>query len=226
MTWEIGKSTILTAIGVTQIKAGDNAGALKTADLIPLAGYKARALSDIAQVQARDGDIAGAQKTFVKALKAAGLEKWAAEKSSAQIYIAENQIKSGDIAGALITLDAAQKTAELIQIKDAIYKNSKQEAIAAAQAKIRNFNASPTKPLIQPGVTVLDWVNKLDDSDENNDCPLNTEPFLDLAGYLKALPSDDPWEIFDGLLDAAERIVGAQNVIAGMLKQQAAKGKT
>jgi len=45
---------------------------------------------------------------------------------------------------------------------------------------------------------------------------------LDLPGYLKSLlPSDDPNVVFSGLNDAAKKIVTAQNVIIGMVKQQA-----
>lgn len=88
-------------------------------------------------------------------------------------------------------------------------------------------STSDIRPPIQPVVTVSDWIAKLDDDRsvayfENDRCPLNTAPFLDLANYLKSLsPSDNPRKVFESLEYAAKTIVTAQNVISGILKQQA-----
>lgn len=169
------------------------------------------------------GDMAGAQKTLASAQKVAELiQPENFSKHSIQEAIARSQIEAGDIAG-------AQKSADLIQ--DTASKKRLQEKIAEAQTKTGTTNAptrqstSDTQPPIQPVTTVSDWLNKLDDDDLTHIlCPLNTGPFLDLAGYLKSLPaSDDPEKVFDGLRETAEKIVEAQNVIAGMLKQQAGK---
>jgi hypothetical protein len=141
------------------------------------------------------------------------------EKILTRRYIAIAQAESGDIAG-------AQKTADLLE---GAYLKDVQAEIAKAQAKAGITNApsstrqstSDTKPPIQPVITVSDWLKKLDDDDKGNGCPLNTEPFLDLAGYLKSLPrTDDPQKIFESLHETAKKIVTAQNVITGMLKQQ------
>ncbi len=45
---------------------------------------------------------------------------------------------------------------------------------------------------------------------------------VSLASHLKSLPpSDDPWKVFERLHATADTIISAQNVVAGMLKQQA-----
>lgn len=73
-------------------------------------------------------------------------------------------------------------------------------------------------------VTVSDWLQKLDNGDQSNDCPLNTGPFLDMAVYLKSLsPSSDPQKVFNSLHKTARTIVKAQNVIQQMLRQGAGK---
>jgi hypothetical protein len=168
----------------------------------------------ITHAQLKAGDIASAQKS-VDLIQGAGV------RDEAQNDIALTQIKAGDIAG-------AQATANTIQ--NASWKTSAQSAIAQAQAKNGITNAphstrqstSDIPPPIQPVITASDWLKKLDDDNKSNDCPLNTEPFLDLAGYLKTLPpSDNPQNVFESLRETAEKIVSAQNVITGMLKQQA-----
>ncbi|WP_332776322.1 tetratricopeptide repeat protein [Polaromonas sp.] len=229
------KSAAQWGIAKAQVKAGDIAGAQKTADLIQYAFWKSAAMEEVAKAQAEAGDIAGAQKT-------ADLIQDARQKSWAQFFIARAQAEVGDIAG-------AQKTADLIQGADD--KRRAQSAIAAVQAKAGIANApnstrqsrSDTQPPIQPVITVSDWLKKLDDDNKKNDCPLNTERFLDLAGYLKSLPppdypdqvfvwgsagrvgplprSGDPRRVLESLYETAEKIVDAQNVIRGMLKQQA-----
>ena len=221
------KSLALIDIAEAKIRAGDLAGAkitfasaLKCADLIAAepsfgiqssATTKSRRQAGIAIAQAKSGDIAGAQKT-------ADLIK-DVHKAYAQRDIAEAQAKGGDIAGAL-------KTADLIQ--DADLKKQAQEAIAEAQTKASNtYATNPTRqstsaPPVQSVITASDWLKKLDDGDKSNDCPLNTGPFLDLAGYLKSLPpSNDPSTVFRPLHEIARKIVTAQNVITGILKQQA-----
>jgi hypothetical protein len=113
-------------------------------------------------------------------------------------------------------------------IKDPDGKRSALQGIAEAQAKVGstiNSTSIVSQPSIQPLatiITVADWLKKLDDNDETHDCPLNTGPFLDFTGYLKALPpSDDSYTVFSGLLDVNETIVNAQITIDEMLKRQA-----
>jgi hypothetical protein len=77
------------------------------------------------------------------------------------------------------------------------------------------------KPTVSK-ITVADWLDKLDST-------LNTDPFLDLAGSLRALqPADyvhkqNPFaalEYKQKLFAAVEAVARAQNLIDGMLKQQ------
>ena len=92
-------------------------------------------------------------------------------------------------------------------------------------------STADTKPPIQPVVNVSDWLYELDGkvytSDgrsliSTNKALLSTEPFLDLAGYLKSLPSSDkPQNVFHSLHETAAELVGGQVVIQGMLKRQA-----
>jgi len=83
---------------------------------------------------------------------------------------------------------------------------------------------SDIQPTIQSVITVADWLSKLDDDNKGNECSLNTEPFLDLAGYLKTSPpADDSQKVFEWFYETAKTIVTAQNAIAGMRKQQTGK---
>jgi hypothetical protein len=179
-------------------------------------------LFHMAELWAKAGD-------YTAAVKTADLIEHTFYKGSAQCQIAraqaeagEAQAESGDTSGAQKTFAEAQKTADLIQSADS--KSSAQSAIAKAQAKSGITNArnstrqstSATEPPVQPAITVSDWLKKLDE--------LNTEPFLDLTGYLKSLPkSDDPQKVFESLRDTATKIVTVQNVITRMLKEQAGK---
>ena len=67
-----------------------------------------QSLSDVAQLCAEAGDVAGA-------MKMATLVNDAYYKRYAQSAVAEAQLKAGDRAGAQKTLIAAKKTAELIK---------------------------------------------------------------------------------------------------------------
>jgi len=217
-------------IATAQANSGDIAGAQKIADRIPIMFYRSMAQMAIAEVQAKNGDIADAQKTV-------NLIEDGNDASSAQSAIASAQANSGDIAG-------AQKTADSIPI--IYYKGVAHRAIAEVQAKNGDFaGALKTANLIQDttwkkgahsfiaatqakaviaNAAVFEWLKKLDDDNKSNDCPLNTEPFLDLAGYLKSLPSSDvPQKVFDSLYEVARKIVRAQNIIHLMLKKEAKK---
>jgi hypothetical protein len=87
----------------------------------------------------------------------------------------------------------------------------------------------------QPQATVSDWLSKLDDRGDKSSCPLNTDPFLDLASYLRALPTlplsgnwadsvkslppDDPVRVFISQRETAEKLIAAQDVIHQMLRR-------
>jgi tetratricopeptide (TPR) repeat protein len=232
----IFKSGLQKDIGWAQIKAGDLKGAqrtftaaMQTADSVGYSGLRMDVLiTNIAAGHARTGDIVGALQS-VDRLRDDYL------KSQAQFNIALQQVRAGDVAGSRKTFTIADQTAERIQDPD---RKSKVKLFFAKEKKeidtgnTVNASGQPTAtapPPTQPVVTVSDWLNKLDDDrpvayDENDRYPLNTAPFLDLAGYLKSLPpSKDVRGDFGTLHETAKKIVRAQNAIAGMLKQQAKK---
>ena len=222
----------LISVTILWAGAGDIAGAQKTTDLIRHSLMKSRALVIVAKAKIKAGDLAGAGSTLASALKSAdrintephiGIASPKAAKNSQLAYIAMAQAEGRDIAG-------AKKTFDLID--DVFLKNYHQPEFAKAQAQAGVISApnSPrqsaqdTQTAIQPVISVFDWLKKLDDDNKGNDCPLNTGPFLDLAVYLKSLPpSDNPQKIFESLHKTAEKIISAQTIIAGMLKQQTAK---
>ena len=225
----IFKSQAQGVIAVEQIKTGDIEGAEKTfafatatADHIQdrlINGIQTydrdNALSALAEVQARVGDIAGAQKTV--ALVKNDPMIWS--KGFAQVAIVTAQRTAGDIAG-------AQKTVDLMPDG-----NSKKEAQIESWVRFPKLTRGPIQPVIS------DWLQKLDDDGSHHSfneydpaknfddwCPLNSDPFLDLATNLKSLlASGDPKEVFDAFYRTAKTIVTAQNVIDRMLKQQAKK---
>lgn len=219
-------------IAQAQLNAGDIAGAQKTTQLIPDGYEKSDALKAIAKAQVKDGDMAGAQKTLDSVRRTVALLKDAGVRSARLSINVWNQLEVGDIAG-------AQQTADLIQEKDR--KADSQKDIAKAKelataglpypshsaSSIRSSKLetqSPKLPAapVQPVITVSDWLKKLDESSKYDKCPLNTGPFLDLAYHLKSLPpASHPYNVFGSLHDIAKTIVDAQNVITGMLKQEA-----
>lgn len=225
------KSMAQSDIAELQTQSGDVPGALKTlvsaqdsANLIKDVSHKSIARSLIAEAQIKAGDLAGAKTSLTSAQNFAGLIKDKGDsygKDWALSALAQAQAKSGDIT-------SAQKNAGLVQ--DVYQRSAAQKTITEVQAKSgiakasNSTRQSTSAAPIQPVIKVSDWLKKLDDGDEINDCPLNAEPFLDITGHLKSLPgSGDLRGTFDALSETAWTIVKAQNVIAGMLKQQVGK---
>ena len=219
-------------IAAAQAKTGDVAGAketfargLKTADLIQEAGLKSLAMGDIAASQVDAGDVPDARETWIHALRNVDFIQNGFEKDLVWESVARTQVKARDIA-------EAQQTTNLIH--DASTKHGAQAAVDEAKGKTNSISNPPaiassepakaTNQPVIPVVQVSDWLKRLDDRDKAESCALNTDPFLDLASYLKALPpSDNPQTVFESLRDTATRLVTAQNVIDKMLKQQAEK---
>ncbi len=198
--------------------------------------YRSPHLHDVATLWAIAGDFTAALRTADLIRDELGVS---VDKSAALSKIAEAQAEAGDLAGAL-------KTVELIPDKK--WKSQAQSTIAKAQATAGSASN-------QPAVPVSGWLFKLDDSDTgyrhcagstSNRCPLNTAPFLDLAGYLKSLPTrpivdlssvpaelralqgkqpppDDSESLFFKLHGVAELIATARNNIHQDLKQQASQ---
>ncbi|MDP1953635.1 MAG: tetratricopeptide repeat protein [Polaromonas sp.] len=222
------------------VKAGDIASAQKAAELIQVEddiSLKSEAQWVIAKAQLQAGDIAGALKT-------ANLIQYPFWKSAtqkaiaqAQLAVAQTQAMAGNVVG-------AQKTADLIQ--NAEYRDAALSFITKTKTRAANSeqqSTAGTQP-IQPVIPISDWLNKLDDDNKRNNCPLNTNRFLDLSGYLKSLPppdypaspifvhaaggrvlplppSGDSRRVLESLYETVEKLLDAQNVISGMLKQQA-----
>ena len=224
-------------IAELQIKSGDIAGTQKTISLaeaameqiknqeyigFSLSGLADKARYDIATVrsdlvkaQAMNGDIAGALKTADLLQDDAGYPR----KSFALLHISEAQATSGDLAG-------ARKT--VVLIAHAGVKDQAADRIAKAKANPRSpvvkASMSPTpasQPPDRPRISDTDWITKLNDSEMSGDCPLNSRPFLDLAGYLQSLPSsDDPRQFFEKLRATADKLIRAQHIVYNMLEQQ------
>jgi len=213
---------------LTHCRAGDFAAALQTTAPIRDEGAKFTGHLFVAGAQTLAGDLAGAHTTADLVTESARenlltfcamirLEK---DKTKATEYydqvvagdlglvqreVIYYQLAAGDIPG-------AKKTAGLIQ--DAGEKDRAQESITQAAA------ASDAAPASGTRLTSLDWVSKIS-ADDTSDTPLSTAPFLDLAGYLRGLPSsDDPVTLFDALDRTAQKLVVAQTVIGEMLKPQ------
>ena len=215
------------AIANAQLEAGDIASAQmsfantqRIVELIPVSAYRSKqALDAIGSAQAslterqlESGDVSGALQT-------SDLIREAGWRSNARRAIAKAQIKAGDFAG-------AQKTANPLhpqwrgEIQSLIVTAQAQTSVTSASDTSRR-GASETRSGGPHAVSVTDWLIKLDDGNKSNACPLNTEPFLRLADYLKTLPpSDDSHKVLESLHKTAKTLVTAQNIIVGMLKQQ------
>lgn len=188
--------------------SGDVESAIRIANSIQHPWRKKGALMHIVNVQAADGDFAGALKTAN--IIYAAFPQDTDDKSAVQYSIASAQVEAGDIAG-------AQKTVDSMQVDSIFSGGSKslvQEYIAKARAKNKPSTKTNTVPRVPLAPTADQWVLK-------NSELLNEVIFLDLATYLKSLPSDDARKIFDGLHDAVKKVAAARQVITQMLKQQA-----
>ena len=164
-------------------------------------------LYQAAKLQARFGDIEGAQKTAELIVASAMWQDFAYEA------IAGAQFEADDIAG-------ASQTAARIHDKDK--KQAIQKAIAEA--------AGTTKPANKAAVEVGDWLRQMGVGTWQHGAsdrswivgPLTTDMFLDLGGYLKSLPpaSKSIHAYFWALQETADKIVIAQKTIDQMLKQR------
>jgi tetratricopeptide (TPR) repeat protein len=209
------KSKSLSGIAQAQVESGNTAGvreslsqALNLANSIHDANDRCDALREVAKVQAKLGDIRGAGETLAGVLKAwSSIEDRQLKTSEAsvigQLYfdIAKAQLKAGDFSGAresLVKYAASHPDPENEYMTKWLI-SSFQKEIDDAQAKAGSANksASAVSPTIVaqapiPVIKVADWIYKLDDNVDQpasySVCPLNTEPFLDLTGYLTTHP--------------------------------------
>jgi tetratricopeptide (TPR) repeat protein len=162
-------------VASTQARTGDIVGAHKTTELMRDVSFKSVALNDIAQAQAKAGDIPAALETLATALKTAGLIQNVDGRSDRQGSIVreqqslvEAQSKSGDITGAQRTVlflqeivnslpDEGKKMNGQNLIEDATEKSNGQhsvdtyrQTVAKAQAVAGDIaGAQKTTELIQ-----------------------------------------------------------------------------
>jgi len=183
-----------------------------------LEGYsRDQNLPEVANLWAEAGDFATALK-LVDVIQAENEY----QKSRARIEISRVQLEAADIAG-------AQETTNLIQpgpIKAMAEEEIAKARTASAPASTTGLPIAASAPIrvAAKAMRVSDWVLRLDDNSPSRYCALNTDPFLDFAGYLKSLPpSDDPHTVFNAQLHTAETIARAQMIIDQILKQQARK---
>lgn len=228
---------VLGHVASGQAFAGDFTGALQTVDIIRARGGGTdEPLDDIAETQAHEGDIAAA-------LRNANLITGFTRKY-AYYAIATAQAAAGDIAGALETANVvlegrveclssiaavqawrgdvpgALKTAELISdpaVKEPLVKT------------IRDFQQNPASnlrafaPQFKRYDGLSDWLDRLDDAKSiDGSFALNTEPFLNLAGYIKSLPSKKTGAetATYNLVPAAQTLVGAQIQIERLVREE------
>jgi tetratricopeptide (TPR) repeat protein len=218
-------------IAKMRIDAGDVTGARsalriaqKYARLI-VSDQKNMQASNIAEQQARAGDIAGAQET-ARLISDKADKVW---KVAAARAIVVAQAKIGDFAGAQKTADATG---------DPVETNMAKSVIATAQtnraSSTQATTPQPTPPQqaaagtpALPPISAADWTRELD--------ALNTPFFLDLPGSVKAPQQTyklmypghyyDPKETdtkrtFNALVDFALNIISANSTVDEMLKRQ------
>jgi tetratricopeptide (TPR) repeat protein len=217
------KCFALAGIAGTLMQRGEVTAAMAIFDTLNYSGGKDFIIGYAAEVQAD-------ATNFATALQLVGLES--DKKSFEYRYIARHQANSGDIAGALQTagfnrdaepdqfwrsgtlydianaqaqagdLIGAQKTVD--QIENQVWRDSAQTILNQAVAAVRP-----------------DWLANLGDHAPAN-CGLNTEVFLNLAGYLGEVPaSNDPQNVLDPVISAAETMHSAQTNIDSQLAQAA-----
>jgi hypothetical protein len=169
--------------------------------------FKDENLRFVAKLWAEAGDITAAVK--ITDLIGDTLYKRRAQRDITDVYTETGMPTQN--AGALIAL--------LRECSDCRIKIDE----AKAQAK------AGTGITYVPDTRVFEWLYTLNGgcrSSVDRMCTgkglVNTEPFLDLADYLKSLPpSDNPQTVFASLYGAANEIVTAQVMITRMLNQQA-----
>jgi hypothetical protein len=218
--------SILMPLAIAQAGAGDIPGALKTADMIEGLSFKISALEGIAHAQVKVGDGAGAKHTFALSKKIADSMPEVPTELGGNNKGLENVSINSDELEAVKTLVAEGDIADAQQIADSMqfYKSDAVSAIAQANEHAISANsvASGASTSSAPGplFAASDRLNKLNDSSASDDCALNTDLFLDVAGYLSSQNSTNPQTLFGALKGTAEKIIKAETVIDQMLKQQ------
>ena len=192
------KSDALVAIAEAKMTARDIAGALNTLEaaqkaavFISVDWVKARVGKEIAEAQAKAGDITSAQKTAY--LIPVG--NFADYRGDAQKVIAEVQAQA--------------------QIKAEVPANA-----ANAPSEISHLATTSIPTTVDPVVSASEWIRMLEGNNSGHG-ELSDPVYLNFANYLKSIPSDGPGKYFKALSDAAFKMVDWQNDIDRMVKKQA-----
>ena len=201
---ELNGTYIYGEIAEQEAKSGDIAGAWRDLNSMPHKNngatiqHKVKVLIAIAKTQFIAGNKESSWKTLLQAKDVIDTrDASGASFDDEAKALAEAQIKSGDSTN-------AQITASLIQRKDL-----KSSALAA-----RSQYTTESQP-----IGVNDWYMCL--AGYGPGCAVDAPVFLDPGTYFKSLPSEDPTKYFDALKETAEKVIGVQNTIDRMLKQQA-----
>jgi hypothetical protein len=141
---------------------------------------------------------------FPAALTTADLIQDTSIRHLALHRILSRQATDGDIAGAKRTFVLMQEAASLIQ--DPVRRAEAEDLNKYIPQQIADAMAGTAEVKKQktPRDNLVGLLSLLDDE-------YNAPAFLDLTGYLKSLPSDDPQRIFEALNGVATHVVSAQN---------------
>lgn len=219
-----------------QLRAGDIAGAQRTADNMLPRGNKyeresnvddrIEVLKSIASACDKVGNVDVEKKALLNAAKLAEVLDNQSRRGTQLELIAAAQAKAGDIAGAQGTLASLQLTKTYKSLggaeRDIAYATQKGEGY------FRDFYKRVDADFVkkqQSSPTVSDWLKLLDYERATawDFVGLNTAPFLDLSSYLIAQRSDDPRKFHNSLIETARIAIKAQNNVDDMLKRQARK---
>ncbi len=241
------KDSLLRSIAEAQAKAGDVKLALHTVDAIHDLFTKSTAKNWVAREQTKAGDLAGALQTLADGVVIADGMPDSTEpnfKAIAKQYLSLGLARAGDIEAALRTADSIQGSPFQASLaKQEIAEAQSQardvegarQTLAVALAIIDDIpdkgiimgSYNEVKARIDNGTAGSTW----DVAEESalstlpkdwaalNEGLLNTPVVMDLKGYLGTLPTDDPGNIFQALLDTCRKMVEINDTIGKMFKE-------
>lgn len=224
------RSTLLAKIAEVQIKLGDVAAAKGTLAaakesiaLYDLCYSVVEAQCLIAEAEVRAGDVASAEETFVAARKNADQLR----DGTTWGYIAASRARTGDIAAALENLELMRALGQTgdsarLAIIEAQIKNGDVEGAQEILLGVSKYSRESAQALIDGSATLRgtqtqDWLIMLSDKDSRA-TPMDTQMFLDLAGYLKPFELTGPIDVFDNALNNANDYLRAHKAVGQMVK--------
>lgn len=201
----------LGAIARVQAAAGDLTGAVQT--LGPHAD--SWTLRELAELQLRNGDGAGARARLL-ASRAAALKH---ERADGRVYelvaTARTQLKAGDGFEAARTLDLAEDACGQVPWNEEVGIRSAGSDQRMAQSAL----AAATRLLGRVEGPAFEYLELLD-------TPLGAELFLDFDHAIRAPPSSgNPQRDFEALAETVTKVADAQNALEALLRVQLASGR-